>query len=630
MIVPLGVGGAYICAGRRDAYDDRDARGYAFLGEPGAGETRDLEKLIRMDSEKCRLFVRGGRVVTVTPSGAGQIIKMIEPSLARVHITLNAKLASHGFLIGVDRAAECGLFSDGEKATVRRLDESLAPLASSAAAAAPDAAWVATTEDGWVVANHALDSRRERRSLIVLDRKGRPVREHRLPGILSQVVVAANGALAACALIGGEVALVELASGETRRFKPHQEAKKKDWVRIVLEPRGAYFLSWITTGGSLNRTDLETGSTTPLLELRWVTREETFAQRGWFGKKAPKTLRLAYVPDFTLHGTHLLTLEARTVCDRGDPRILSIGESFPSELERGATRPVKYSPRRGLEDNLRGAGLGAHQETIRAFWWPGIELAAQRTSTLVVGQSRLGGQPDCPPAFEWPSYQATPMAFLAQIDLTDAAPYAVPGLPARGWLLIFIALEAQGWPLAMSKPTRGPERFEMLEIIHVDAESVLSRLAPPEAITESQRFAPCPLRATRRSNALPADDSAAVKSWGLGAEATAAYRALCDQVNGDTEDGDDDGPRLQLAGYPHVIQDNMMEYEAEAAMRGQDPDRIQPDISAADAAHWRLLLQVPSHGPSGVDWGEMSALYLWVRSDHLSALDFDRVYMTMQ
>ena len=76
---------------------------------------------------------------------------------------------------------------------------------------------------------------------------------------------------------------------------------------------------------------------TPVVELAWVTREETTESKSWLGVKKQSTRREVYVPDFTLHRGRLLILSARSVRDEGDPRTLSIGETFSSEQRAGAS-----------------------------------------------------------------------------------------------------------------------------------------------------------------------------------------------------------------------------------------------------------------------------------------------------
>jgi uncharacterized protein YwqG len=53
--------------------------------------------------------------------------------------------------------------------------------------------------------------------------------------------------------------------------------------------------------------------------------------------------------------------------------------------------------------------------------------------------SKIGGLPNLPDDVDWPRWQGTPMLFIAQINLTDAAPYDTKKLlPASGLIYFFI------------------------------------------------------------------------------------------------------------------------------------------------------------------------------------------------
>jgi hypothetical protein len=77
-----------------------------------------------------------------------------------------------------------------------------------------------------------------------------------------------------------------------------------------------------------------------------------------------------------------------------------------------------------------------HAESLSSLAAGSWRIATNRVGLedLKIGQSRFGGVPDLPPHTEWPTRDDRPLAFLAQINLTEIAAAALPG---TGWLLFF-------------------------------------------------------------------------------------------------------------------------------------------------------------------------------------------------
>ncbi len=79
----------------------------------------------------------------------------------------------------------------------------------------------------------------------------------------------------------------------------------------------------------------------------------------------------------------------------------------------------------------------------------------QTDEPLPVGCSRIGGRPDVPSDFVWPTYEGSsydvelkcrPLSFLAQINLRDVAAWDEEHLlPTEGILSFFYELETMQW-----------------------------------------------------------------------------------------------------------------------------------------------------------------------------------------
>ena len=122
---------------------------------------------------------------------------------------------------------------------------------------------------------------------------------------------------------------------------------------------------------------------------------------------------------------------------------------------------------------------------------PAVRLVAQkvRQAQLGLGESRIGGNPDVPPGFEWPRWLPTkprndklarpwrpngpaPLGFLAQIDLS-AIPSIGDLLPSSGWFYFFYDRYCEPW--GFDPADRGCCR-----VLYANcAKSALERVAPP-------------------------------------------------------------------------------------------------------------------------------------------------------
>ena len=269
---------------------------------------------------------------------------------------------------------------------------------------------------------------------------------------------------------------------------------------------------------------------------------------------------------------------------------------------------------------------------------PSVRLATQRVpyARLRMGESRIGGIPDVPPAFEWPRWLppkprddkfaqpwrpngAAPLGFIAQLDLSDT-PQVDYSLPATGWLYFFYDRYCEPW--GYDPADRGCCR-----IIYADCDrSDLERAEPPTDADPDHVAEPCVLEAWPELT-LPDD----LPDLEYGTPAFDAYSGLCGKL---TEAGGHTHHRL--LGHPQLIQ-NPMERECQLAsngvycggLEGYQSERARSLESGA--ADWRLLLQVDTDedGP-GWMWGDVGRIYFWIKRHDLKSLCFDDVWLIFQ
>jgi uncharacterized protein YwqG len=237
-----------------------------------------------------------------------------------------------------------------------------------------------------------------------------------------------------------------------------------------------------------------------------------------------------------------------------------------------------------LADEIRraieGSALAGEVETIMAWVRPALRIHATRleNGSPPLGASRMGGLPDLPPGTPWPENKGRPIEFLAQIDLAEAArAFALPELPATGWLAIFYDAEhgeepdRQGW-----------------RVLYFDGAA--ASLAPSEHPDEAEElFYPCTLT-FEREDCLP-DPSDRIPVYHDWVEPYSDdYRALVESFRPVSTGLFHHEPHHRLGGYPMLIQNG---------------------LEAEDRPEWDFALQIDSDNAPGWGWIDMGRLYFW-------------------
>ena len=254
---------------------------------------------------------------------------------------------------------------------------------------------------------------------------------------------------------------------------------------------------------------------------------------------------------------------------------------------------------------------------------------------LPVGASKFYGTPDLPADFDWPYYEGTdfedvtknrPLAFLAQINLTEASQYDRTGLlPTSGVLSFFYETMSMEWGFEPGHkgyarvyyfpetdglvPTQIPEETKEWSV----GEQALSFA---DAVSLLSSFA-----YSRRSGREV--------DWDTYNELRAAF--------GYDAAAHADNP-MKMLGYADEIQ-NEMEPECERYSRGIDGD-MQEELSEEEQAElvrnaadrWVLLFQMGTveDGETELMYGDCGLIYFWIRKEDLAARNFDNVHLILQ
>jgi len=290
----------------------------------------------------------------------------------------------------------------------------------------------------------------------------------------------------------------------------------------------------------------------------------------------------------------------------------------------GPTKPVADDTGpRDWRSLLEANGLGRYASELAKVVRPAVQLTTRKMSgaALAVGQSRVGGAPDLPARFRWPTYKGKHLAFVAQVDLGDVAGVMPDGpLPKQGHLWFFYAWDQEHW--GFDPKDAGSS------VVHYEADAKLARRALPDDIPDEGRFGATAVT-FRAYGDIPDGTDARNPTYHADDATQDRYGDVRNRV------ASAGGTSHKLLGYAEPIQDEM-ETECASVTRGiymGDADGNEdPRAKEADAAkyEWRLLMQVDSDDAASMMWGDAGRLYFWIRDQDLRDRRFEKAWMILQ
>ena len=254
---------------------------------------------------------------------------------------------------------------------------------------------------------------------------------------------------------------------------------------------------------------------------------------------------------------------------------------------------------------------------------------------LPVGASKFYGMPDLPADFDWPYYKGTdfedvtknrPLAFLAQINLGEAAQYDRTGLlPKTGVLSFFYETMSMEW--GFEPGHKGYARVYYFK----ETEQLVSTAIPAETKEWSVGE-----RALTFADAVSLLSSFAYSRRSGKEVDWDTYNELRAEFGYDVA-AHEDNP-MKMLGYADEIQ-NEMEPECELYSRGIDGD-VQEELSEEEEAElvrnaadrWVLLFQMGTVADEDTElmYGDCGLIYFWIRKEDLAARNFNYVRLILQ
>jgi uncharacterized protein YwqG len=263
-------------------------------------------------------------------------------------------------------------------------------------------------------------------------------------------------------------------------------------------------------------------------------------------------------------------------------------------------------------------------------------LAAAKPSILLIPTSktdpspfsRLGGLPQLPASLAWPDSHGRPLAFIAQIQLSELGPlHTFPEGPRHGRLYFFCDVQdlPSGWDL--------DEASRWRVLFTADEAEPLTETPAPPALTADELLRPLPIR-PHQATTIPATRSielSRLPDMESDSETWDRYLAFM-------EDLSSGNPQHRMFGHPDAIQ-GCMQRTAQFITSGLKlPAGVHSWYEHPRAAEfmpgahdWILLLQVDSdESLSDTSWGDAGMLYYWIKREDLINAHFDKVWFFMQ
>lgn len=249
-----------------------------------------------------------------------------------------------------------------------------------------------------------------------------------------------------------------------------------------------------------------------------------------------------------------------------------------------------------LGDLLRNEGLRRVAEQLERMVLPSIRMSsvARRKSELAVGTSKLGGLPDLPEGMAWTTWRNVPLAFIAQINLSEIHAFDLTGLLLASGLLYFF-YDADHVPVEYDPTLRGGWRvlYENVDYSRFQRVPVPSALLEkkPTWLPQGQQYAECALRFSLEVT-LPSIDSISIESLHFSSEEQDAYWSILDVLEQRIP-----GPLHRLLGHPDALQGDM-QVESQLVSHGfylgngWPEERERAEQLLPGAQDWQLLLQL--------------------------------------
>lgn len=267
-------------------------------------------------------------------------------------------------------------------------------------------------------------------------------------------------------------------------------------------------------------------------------------------------------------------------------------------------------------------------------------------SQLPLGSSKFGGNPHLPEDFVWPYFEGKdydevvkrrPLAFLAQINLRDAAEYDRDGiLPHKGFLYFFYEIVSMCWGFDLEE--KGCARVFYYE---GTAEDLKERKLPSD-MEENGRIPECSISFHSQPD-VPSYKETLETAFVYESKEYHEFFRECDFEDYDKvveEFGchvvEEPETCCKLLGYANVIQGSMV-LDCEAVSKGIRMEELKLSEEkrqelTENSKDWILLFQMGTVETDDYElmFGDCGCIYFYIRKSDLAQKNFDDIWMELQ
>ncbi len=271
-------------------------------------------------------------------------------------------------------------------------------------------------------------------------------------------------------------------------------------------------------------------------------------------------------------------------------------------------------------------GLGKYRDDILQFTRNTIFIKLQRVNDekeIPIGHTKMGGNPDLPPDFQWYNYNDLPLTFIGQFRLSDLAPYDINyELPQSGMLYFFY--EAAELPLTYEGYHKGGHR-----ILYMPDEKIpLIRHIHPVKGSKTIPITAQPACQVSLSSGVTFPHHEEAREFLLSKLSEQEENQYWDMLRGMRS-------RFNhyLLGTPDEVQGDMrtrcqLEF---SNLKWESSSEDQRNTAIKLARDWQLLLQVDSDETNlNIMWVDSGMLYFWIKKQDLQNKNFNNTWAVVE
>lgn len=283
-------------------------------------------------------------------------------------------------------------------------------------------------------------------------------------------------------------------------------------------------------------------------------------------------------------------------------RLLITGDAAGSETpvykHPLASDQITDPSMREIRKMLEEAELGQYWDTLKYQILPGFYMVPTITADtdIQLGTSKIGGYPDLPSSFQWPSWKNHSMSFIAQINLEEFPMNLVnPEYPSTGILYFFYVYDYELW---YTDEDYDEDKMNNNVVYYAPETAELVRRKPPAALSEEQIFKSALLE-QKLELTLPDSDY-------LEANNLMNNKADLDRYSLEFK------PNL-MNTYDRRIGFRFLGHMSALQYGGHPSEEIQ-------------LFQADSDDELGMEWDLSGLLHFFIKAEDFKKLQFENVY----